>query len=66
MHLMYTLDAEGNRVYTLKVSPGTLFVSERLTFSLQKVTDSGKITKSAHPGSYEQPCFARRRAQDFL
>ncbi|EEB95534.1 hypothetical protein MPER_05480, partial [Moniliophthora perniciosa FA553] len=32
MHLMYTLDENGNRVYTLK-----------------KVTDTGKITKSAHP-----------------
>ncbi|KAI3619321.1 h aca ribonucleoprotein complex subunit 3 [Moniliophthora roreri] len=35
MHLMYTLDENGNRVYTLK-----------------KITDTGKITKSAHPASF--------------
>lgn len=35
MHLMYTLDGEGNRVYTLK-----------------KRTESGEITKSAHPARF--------------
>ncbi|KIM29581.1 hypothetical protein M408DRAFT_67617 [Serendipita vermifera MAFF 305830] len=35
MHLMYTLDAEGNRVYTLK-----------------KMTEGGKMTKSAHPARF--------------
>jgi len=32
---MYTLDADGNRVYTLK-----------------KITETGKITKSAHPARF--------------
>ncbi|KAB5590394.1 Nop10 family nucleolar RNA-binding protein [Ceratobasidium theobromae] len=35
MHLMYTLDEDGKRVYTLK-----------------KVTPGGKITRSAHPGTF--------------
>lgn len=57
MHLMYYLDDEGKRVYTLKVS-----WSECLACSLarvrtmlvcsfpQKVDPSGKPTISAHPG----------------
>ncbi|CDO57053.1 similar to Saccharomyces cerevisiae YHR072W-A NOP10 Constituent of small nucleolar ribonucleoprotein particles containing H/ACA-type snoRNAs [Geotrichum candidum] len=35
MHLMYTLNNEGKRVYTLK-----------------KITESGEITKSAHPARF--------------
>ncbi|KAG7118794.1 H/ACA ribonucleoprotein complex subunit NOP10 like [Verticillium longisporum] len=35
MHLMYTLDEAGNRLYTLK-----------------KVTDDAKVTKSAHPARF--------------
>lgn len=35
MHLMYTLNDEGKRVYTLK-----------------KTTESGEITKSAHPARF--------------
>ncbi|EME81625.1 uncharacterized protein MYCFIDRAFT_33013 [Pseudocercospora fijiensis CIRAD86] len=35
MHLMYTLDEQGKRLYTLK-----------------KVSDSGEVTKSAHPARF--------------
>lgn len=35
MHLMYTLNDEGKRVYTLK-----------------KTTETGEITKSAHPARF--------------
>lgn len=35
MHLMYHLDADGKRIYTLK-----------------KTTESGEITKSAHPARF--------------
>ncbi|KAI9189121.1 snoRNP complex protein [Blastocladiella emersonii ATCC 22665] len=35
MHLMYSLNAEGKRVYTLK-----------------KSTESGEMTKSAHPARF--------------
>ncbi|GMM34131.1 snoRNP complex protein [Saccharomycopsis crataegensis] len=35
MHLMYTIGADGKRVYTLK-----------------KLTESGEITKSAHPARF--------------
>ena len=52
MHLMYTLDENGNRVYTLKVSAETFGEAHTgLMQPPQKITDSGKITKSAHPGS---------------
>ncbi|KAJ4000255.1 nucleolar RNA-binding protein [Lentinula boryana] len=45
MHLMYTLDEGGNRVYTLK-----------------KITESGKITKSAHPARFSpDDKFSRHR-----
>ncbi|KAI0801373.1 Nop10p-domain-containing protein [Fomes fomentarius] len=45
MHLMYTLDESGNRIYTLK-----------------KITDSGKITKSAHPARFSpDDKFSRHR-----
>lgn len=59
MHLMYTMDEQGNRVYTLKV--GIIFFS---LFSLahhtttQKTTDAGRITKSAHPGAAD-PCASQ-------
>ena len=59
MHLMYTLDDNGNRVYTLKVrygsSPRCGLGAERVA---QKITDSGKITKSAHPGTLFAFCIA--------
>ncbi|KAF8079231.1 H/ACA ribonucleoprotein complex, subunit Nop10 [Lyophyllum atratum] len=45
MHLMYTLDPTGNRIYTLK-----------------KATDTGKITKSAHPARFSpDDKFSRHR-----
>ncbi|KAI0696035.1 Nop10p-domain-containing protein [Cerioporus squamosus] len=45
MHLMYTLDENGYRIYTLK-----------------KITDSGKITKSAHPARFSpDDKFSRHR-----
>lgn len=49
MHLMYTLDEHGTRLYTLKVRHMPLMSLPVLT-ALQKITDDGKITKSAHPG----------------
>ncbi|KAI0756169.1 Nop10p-domain-containing protein [Daedaleopsis nitida] len=45
MHLMYTLDDNGSRIYTLK-----------------KITESGKITKSAHPARFSpDDKFSRHR-----
>ncbi|KAH9854363.1 Nop10p-domain-containing protein [Lenzites betulinus] len=45
MHLMYTTDDKGNRIYTLK-----------------KITDSGKITRSAHPARFSpDDKFSRHR-----
>ncbi|EIM83497.1 Nop10p-domain-containing protein [Stereum hirsutum FP-91666 SS1] len=45
MHLMYTIDATGNRIYSLK-----------------KITDDGKITKSAHPARFSpDDKFSRHR-----
>ncbi|KAF8336564.1 Nop10p-domain-containing protein [Cantharellus anzutake] len=45
MYLMYSLDDQGNRVYTLK-----------------KITDDGKVTKSAHPARFSpDDKFARHR-----
>ncbi|KAH9070724.1 Nop10 family nucleolar RNA-binding protein [Lactarius deliciosus] len=45
MHLMYTVDSQGSRVYTLK-----------------KLTDLGKITKSAHPARFSpDDKFSRHR-----
>ncbi|KAF8523195.1 nucleolar RNA-binding protein [Gautieria morchelliformis] len=45
MHLMYTLDEGGNRIYTLK-----------------KVLESGKVTKSAHPARFSpDDKFSRHR-----
>ncbi|PFH47339.1 hypothetical protein AMATHDRAFT_77247 [Amanita thiersii Skay4041] len=45
MHLMYTLDGSGNRLYTLK-----------------KMTDVGKLTKSAHPARFSpDDKFSRHR-----
>ena len=35
MHLMYTLDEAGNRVYTLKVRRGLLLLDIRLTNSVE-------------------------------
>ena len=51
MHLMYTLDESGNRIYTLKVCD---FEKNKRpsTNNAQKITDDGKITKSAHPGAW--------------
>lgn len=45
MHLMYTLDENGSRIYTLK-----------------KITDEGKITRSAHPARFSpDDKFSRHR-----
>ena len=63
MHLMYTLDENGNRVYTLKVSPVRLTLScvSNSNMNLpQKITDSGKITRSAHPGMALFECTTSR------
>lgn len=49
MHLMYTLDEQGTRVYTLKVS-SSLLIWRSLISIPQKATQAGKVTKSAHPG----------------
>lgn len=50
MHLMYTLDEGGNRIYTLKVMHVVFNIIRMQLKLLQKLTDAGKITKSAHPG----------------
>ena len=77
MHLMYYLDAEGKRVYTLKVS-NVLLVETQLqsfpfliacvaflgtpTVALQKQTPAGKITESAHPARFSpDDKFSRHR-----
>ena len=52
MHLMYTLDANGNRVYTLKVrSCYSKNFAHSESILAQKITANGKVTKSAHPGT---------------
>lgn len=48
MHLMYTVDENGTRKYTLKVRRRRLF--EPNIVLLQKVDSNGKPTNSAHPG----------------
>ncbi|KXN85766.1 H/ACA ribonucleoprotein complex subunit 3 [Leucoagaricus sp. SymC.cos] len=54
MHLMYTLDENGNRVYTLKIICAHTI--------LQKITDDGKLTKSAHPARFSpDDKFSRHR-----
>ncbi|KAJ5342965.1 ribosome biogenesis protein nop10 [Penicillium brevicompactum] len=45
MHLMYTLDAQGKRVYTLKKS------SNGTNLRLLQV-QNGEVTKSAHPARF--------------
>ena len=54
MHLMYTLDEAGNRIYTLKVRSPSPIIECLSDFQRiltgQKIVESGKITKSAHPG----------------
>ena len=47
---MYTLDDNGNRIYTLKVRSYYSFLFPSSFLPLQKLTDAGRITKSAHPG----------------
>ncbi|KAF5102577.1 hypothetical protein D0Z00_000287 [Geotrichum galactomycetum] len=50
MHLMYTLNNEGQRVYTLK-----------------KTTESGEITKSAHPARFSpDDKYSRQRSRLLL
>jgi hypothetical protein len=54
MHLMYTVDDQGNRVYTLKVHISFRWwrlIVDLINCVYQKVTDAGKVTKSAHPGA---------------
>ena len=53
MHLMYTLDEEGNRVYTLNMRLYSYRHFSWYSHLPQKVTDAGKTTKSAHPGASE-------------
>lgn len=57
MHLMYTLDEGGNRVYTLKVCFLFSIVISRKSDRNQKITDGGKVTKSAHPGAHNSLYF---------
>jgi hypothetical protein len=61
MHLMYTIDEAGNRIYTLKVSQSICHSPANAEPRwYQKVADSGRVTKSAHPGLFPTPyprCF---------
>ncbi|KAI9444541.1 hypothetical protein H4582DRAFT_1805463 [Lactarius indigo] len=63
MHLMYTVDSQGNRVYTLKVS--VLLRFDYLLFiarAIRNSPDLGKITKSAHPARFSpDDKFSRHR-----
>jgi hypothetical protein len=65
MHLMYYMDADGKRVYTLKVcaiftglsAPSLPLASQFLSCcflhsTVQKETPEGKPTQSAHPGEW--------------
>ncbi|KAJ9119826.1 snoRNP complex protein [Naganishia onofrii] len=57
MHLMYTLDPNGNRIYTLK-----LLTVLNSFMRLQKSTKDGKVTKSAHPARFSpDDKFSRHR-----
>jgi hypothetical protein len=51
MHLMYTLDESGNRMYTLKVSEFIDNMNRLTSTCEQKTTEAGRLTKSAHPGT---------------
>lgn len=66
MHLMYTLDENGNRLYTLTVR---LFIvclglESHPLMVLQKMTPEGRITKSAHPGTFQPWIFRRSASKD--
>ncbi|TIB26327.1 hypothetical protein E3P89_00157 [Wallemia ichthyophaga] len=61
MHLMFTTNDEGKRVYSLKVCPVLLVYPQSNIFT-QKMTTSGKITKSAHPARFSpDDKFSRHR-----
>ncbi|TIB70060.1 hypothetical protein E3P77_00010 [Wallemia ichthyophaga] len=61
MHLMFTTNDEGKRVYSLKVCPVLLVYPQSNIFT-QKITTSGKITKSAHPARFSpDDKFSRHR-----
>ncbi|KAG0156118.1 hypothetical protein PDIDSM_3294 [Penicillium digitatum] len=50
MHLMYTLDAPGKRVYTLKKD--AIFNHTNNTNFGQSQVLNGEVTKSAHPARF--------------
>lgn len=53
MHLMYTLDASGKRVYTLKkIQAGKFGQLEVSTMDHNNVGSVGEVTKSAHPARF--------------
>ena len=53
MHLMYTLNEDGKRIYTLQVSWIHCRKQSRCwRVWVQKKTSEGKITKSAHPARF--------------
>lgn len=54
MHLMYTLDANGKRLYTLNKVRGVLIVQHVCiadAFDFLQV-QAGEVTKSAHPARF--------------
>lgn len=56
MHLMYYLDKNGRRVYTLKVRLSTKQRLDAKAYLLQqKTAPDGTPTYSAHPGMLEIP-----------
>ncbi|GHJ87918.1 hypothetical protein NliqN6_4320 [Naganishia liquefaciens] len=58
MHLMFTLDPQGNRIYTLKVIVG----SNGGEKARRKITKDGKVAKSAHPARFSpDDKFSRHR-----
>lgn len=53
MHLMYTVDASGKRVYTLrKIQAGNSDNLEFLALNHNNVGSVGEVTKSAHPARF--------------
>ena len=52
MHLMYTLDANGKRLYTLnKVCGVSSYRTSPFTYHFLQV-QAGEVTKSAHPARF--------------
>ena len=51
MHLMYTLDANGKRLYTLNKVRGVSSYSKSAFADMLQV-QAGEVTKSAHPARF--------------